>query len=102
MKSVDHENNRVLIVDDQHEIHDDFKEMLRPSFEQPSTEDLAAAFMREEEEAWLPELELLHANNGRKHTKSFGRERNRTAPSPSPTSTSGCLRASMVSKRSAG
>ena len=64
MKSGNHENNRVLIVDDQHEIHDDFKEMLRPSFARPSTDDLAAAFMREEEEAWLPELELLHASSG--------------------------------------
>ena len=64
MKSGNHENNLVLVVDDQHEIHDDFKEMLKPSFAQSSTDDLAAAFMREEEEAWLPEFELLHASNG--------------------------------------
>ena len=64
MKSGNHENNLVLVVDDQHEIHDDFKEMLNPSFAQPSTDDLAAAFMREEEEAWLPEFELLHVSNG--------------------------------------
>ena len=79
MKSGNHENNRVLIVDDQHEIHDDFKEMLRPSFEQPSTDDLAVAFMREEEEAWLPELELLHANNGEEAYEIIraGKESNR-------------------------
>ena len=64
MKSGNHENNLVLVVDDQHEIHDDFKEMLNPSFAQPSTDHLAAAFMREEEEAWLPEFELLHVSNG--------------------------------------
>ena len=64
MKSGNHENNRVLIVDDQHEIHDDFKEMLNPSFAQPSADDLAGAFTREEEDAWLPEFELLHAGNG--------------------------------------
>ena len=45
MKSENHGNNLVLVVDDQHEIHDDFEEMLSPSFAQPSTEDLAAAFM---------------------------------------------------------
>ena len=64
MKSENHGNNLVLVVDDQHEIHDDFKEMLSPSFAQPSTEDLAAAFMHEEDEVWLPEFELLHASNG--------------------------------------
>ena len=64
MKSGNHENKRVLIVDDQLEIHDDFKEMLNPSFAQPSTDDLATAFVREEEEAWFPEFELLHASNG--------------------------------------
>ncbi|MYI60358.1 MAG: hypothetical protein F4105_01580, partial [Gemmatimonadetes bacterium] len=64
MKSEHHENNRVLIVDDQPEIHDDFKEMLSPRLAQAVEDNLAAAFMREEEEAWLPEFELLHASNG--------------------------------------
>ena len=63
MKSGNHENNRVLIVDDQHEIHDDFKEMLNPSFGQLSADDLATAFVGEED-VWLPEFELLHAGNG--------------------------------------
>ena len=58
-------NNRVLIVDDQHEIHDDFEEMLRPTHAQPTTADgLAAAFVDEEETPFLPEFELLHASTG--------------------------------------
>ncbi len=62
MKLTNYENNRVLIVDDQREIHDDFTEML--SIAPPSTDDLTAAFVREEEENFLLEFELLHANNG--------------------------------------
>ena len=79
MKSGNHENNRVLIVDDQHEIHDDFKEMLNPSFAQTSTDDLATAFVREEEEAWLPEFELLHASSGEEAYEIIraGKESNR-------------------------
>ncbi len=58
-------NQRVLIVDDQKEIHDDFAEMLQPSFMEASTDDLAAAFVREEkDETFLPEFELLHAASG--------------------------------------
>ena len=65
MKLGNHHNNRVLIVDDQHEIHDDFKEMLMAGYAQPSADDLAAAFVRkEEEESFLPEFELLHASTG--------------------------------------
>ncbi len=64
MKFGNLDNNRVLIVDDQTEIHDDFKEMLKSGGEQRAADSLAAAFLREEEEAWLPEFELLHASNG--------------------------------------
>ena len=65
MKPMNQENNRVLIVDDQHEIHEDFAEMLKPILARPSTHDLAAAFMgEEEEEGFPPEFELLHASNG--------------------------------------
>ena len=45
MKPGNHENNLVLIVDDQQEIHDDFREMLGPCFSQPPKDDLAAAFL---------------------------------------------------------
>ena len=54
-------NRRVLIVDDQKEIHDDFAEMLKPQPSEGSADKLAAAFVIEEEEPFLPEFELLHA-----------------------------------------
>ncbi len=79
-KDMNHENNRVLVVDDQHEIHDDFAEMLKPVLVRPSTDDLAAAFVGdEEEERFLPEFELLHASNGEEAYEIIraGRESNR-------------------------
>ena len=79
MKPGNHENNLVLIVDDQQEIHDDFREMLEPCFAQPPKDDLAAAFLGEEEEAWLPEFDLLHAYNGEDACATIrrGKESNR-------------------------
>ena len=64
MKPGELDNKRVLIVDDQQEIHDDFVEMLRPLVALPSEGGVAAAFMGQEEEPFLPEFELLHARNG--------------------------------------
>ena len=77
MKPTNYENNRVLIVDDQREIHDDFTEML--STAKPSSDDLSAAFVREEEENFLLEFELLHANNGEEAYEIIlaGKESNR-------------------------
>ena len=60
----DHENRRVLIVDDQKEIHDDFVEMLKPGFMGASTNELAAAFVLEEDRTFLPEFEILGAASG--------------------------------------
>ncbi len=57
-------NRRVLIVDDQKEIHDDFIEMLTPQPSEASAKELAAAFITEEEQSFLPEFELLHARSG--------------------------------------
>ena len=57
-------NRRVLIVDDQKEIHDDFAEMLKPQLSEAWADKLAAAFVVEEEQSFLPEFELLHARNG--------------------------------------
>ncbi len=51
-------NNRILIVDDQEEIHQDFEEMLNPDFTAELTDDLARAFDSEVDESFLPELEL--------------------------------------------
>ncbi len=56
-------NTRVLIVDDQRDIHDDFEEMLRPR--RAAADDLAASFLGgEEADHHLPEFELLHAMGG--------------------------------------
>lgn len=57
-----HWNKRVLIVDDQPEIHADFEEILKSK--RMSTDRLAAAFVGEQNETVLPEFELLHAENG--------------------------------------
>ena len=64
MQLSDYKNNRILIVDDQKDIHDDFVEMLKPNAENYSTDNLAAAFIREEDKTFLPEFELLHATSG--------------------------------------
>lgn len=57
-------NRRVLIVDDQKEIHDDFAEMLRPRFMETVTDELASAFTQQTDESFLPEFELMHADSG--------------------------------------
>ena len=56
-------NARVLIVDDQPNIHDDFKEMLLTPG--AAADDVAASFLSEEPDHLLPEFELLHATGGR-------------------------------------
>ena len=57
-------NYRVLIVDDQEEIHNDFEEMLAPNNAKRATDDLAKAFMSEIDTAFLPKFELFHASSG--------------------------------------
>ena len=57
-------NYRVLVVDDQREIHQDFDEMLTPGLTGSSTDDLAEAFASEVDESFLPKFELLHARSG--------------------------------------
>ena len=64
MKLEEHENNRVLIVDDQKEIHDDFVEMLTSSSGWRATDHLATTFLDEEDKSFLPNFELLHARGG--------------------------------------
>ncbi len=79
METQNHGNNRVLIVDDQPEIHEDFKEMLCSGTVNTPDDDLTAAFVREQEGDYLPEFELLHANNGEEACNIIqrGRESNR-------------------------
>ena len=56
-------NARVLVVDDQKDIHDDFAEMLLPRA--AAADDLAPSFLSDEEpDHHLPEFELLHAMGG--------------------------------------
>ena len=77
-------NTRVLIVDDQREIHDDFEEMLRPAYAEPAADDdLAAAFVPAESgeaEPFLPKLELLHANTGEQACEIIQRGREWNLP----------------------
>ena len=63
MQLTEHKNNRVLVVDDQQDIHDDFVEMLKPNGRQ-STDALASVFTTEEAKSFLPEFALSHAMSG--------------------------------------
>ena len=57
-------NCRVLIADDQADIHQDFEEMLKPGFDK-AADDLAGAFLPDEENRkFLPDFELIHAASG--------------------------------------
>lgn len=63
-------NNRVLIVDDMDDIHEDFVNMLQPHMSNATTDDLARAFASEvEDNNFLPEFELLHAWSGKDANK---------------------------------
>ena len=60
-----HYNTRVLIVDDQDTIHDDFAEMLQPTSTVPDSDVVADTNAdRETEAPFLPRLELVHASTG--------------------------------------
>ena len=64
MESNNSWNYRVLIVDDQEEIHNDFAEMLASGFGKRATDDLAAAFVAQSDKPVLPQFELSHATSG--------------------------------------
>ena len=64
MKSNDSWNYRVLIVDDQEEIHNDFEEMLVSGSTKRATDELAAAFVARGDKPVLPQFELSHATSG--------------------------------------
>ena len=63
MKPAEPTNRRVLIVDDQPDIHVDFREMLGPDPVASALGDLEDAFGGEPA-AFLPAFELLHASGG--------------------------------------
>ena len=73
-------NAKVLIVDDQKDIHDDFEEMLRPRAT-ATADDLAASFLSHEEpDHHLPAFELLHAMGGEEACALLKREEQRQRP----------------------
>ena len=60
-------NTRVLIVDDQHEIHTDFQEILSIQKEKSLSDDLADAFLSEDPKNSTPNrfsFQLAHASSG--------------------------------------
>ncbi len=57
-------NYRVLVVDDQEEIHNDFEEMLTSGLTKRATDELAAAFVSQSDKSFLPQFELSHATSG--------------------------------------
>ena len=60
-------NTRVLIVDDQEEIHTDFQEILSKGIREIASDDLADAFLEEDSQDsknYLPAFELSHASSG--------------------------------------
>jgi len=69
MKSNDSWNYRVLIVDDQEEIHNDFAEMLTSGVTKRETDELAAAFVAQSDKPVLPQFELSHATSGEEACK---------------------------------
>ena len=57
-------NNRVLIVDDEKDIHNDITDMLNFNFIEATTDDLANQFFDEPSRFRPPDFELLHATSG--------------------------------------
>ena len=64
MEIKDHENKRVLIADDQKEIHEDFEDIFKPEVEALATDTLASAFLEEDFGQLDWGFELLHATSG--------------------------------------
>ena len=63
-------NNRILVVDDQEEIHDDLEDMLTfnsmkaEENSKAQTDALVDLFLDEPEKSYLPDFEILHAMSG--------------------------------------
>ena len=74
-------NARVLIVDDEKDIHSDFEDMLRPSAT-PVTDELAEAFLQEPASEQPYRYDLLHALSGEEayHQVAAGRRRKQPIP----------------------
>ena len=76
-------NSRVLVVDDQEQIHDDFREMLLPRRTTAASDDLVAAFMdppARSSGVRFPPFDLLHARNGQEGYAAVKQARERNEP----------------------
>ncbi len=71
MKFKDGWNNRILVVDDEENIHKDFDQTLKPNLTSTITDDMAKAFGSNEEKSFLPEFEILHARSGEEAYKKI-------------------------------
>ena len=58
-------NNRVLVVDDDENIHQDFEETLKPNLTSATTDNMAKVFGSETDKSFLPDFEILHARSGK-------------------------------------
>ena len=74
------DNPRVLIVDDQADIHDDLDEMLGGDRTGALTAELAHMFLDEESEALGTDFELLHATSGEAAVDVVARSREADEP----------------------
>ena len=73
-------NARVLVVDDQKDIHDDFEEMLRPRATATPDDPVAAFLSHAEPDHHLPAFELLHAMGGEEACGLLERQAHRKRP----------------------
>ncbi len=76
-------NTRVLVVDDQQQIHDDFREMLLPRRTTAASDDLVAAFMdppSHRSGLALPPFDLRHARTGEEGCAAIEQAHERNEP----------------------
>ena len=76
-------NTRVLVVDDQQQIHDDFREMLLPRRTTAASDDLVAAFMDPRSQPSglrLPPFDLRHARTGEEGCAAIAQAHERDEP----------------------
>ena len=80
MEIKDHENRRVLIADDQQEIHEDFEDIFKPDSEALATDQLASAFLEEDFRQLDWGFDLLHATSGEQACEIIKREKEAGRP----------------------
>lgn len=76
-------NTRVLVVDDQQQIHDDFREMLLPLRTTAASDDLVAAFLDPRSQPSglaLPPFDLRHARTGEEGCAAIAQAHDRNEP----------------------